>query len=362
MTAFAERHYPDRLDPEELDSYLARGWYRMGQTIFTTHFLCFDQRIYSAVWIRVDLEAFKFSKSQRKLLTRNGKRYVHEFGPCRLDAEKETLYQRYRADFNGYLSASLRENLLDGDQETVFNTFSTTIRSREDGKLAAASFFDLGRSAAASISGIFDPDLKAHSLGYYTMLLEIQYCLDHGIRYYYPGYVVPDYERFDYKLRLGDSEYYDVFHKTWLKTSELNWEYTPIKTIRTKLLRVSERLRQVGILHQTLIYPLFEAPLLGFWTAEYLDTPVLIRLGADREKRKVYYLVVYDPRARLFKLLQCSSFDDLQFYFAATYLNSFNSGEFFMDLVVVRNTIIQAERADDFVSKLLRQTRKPETQ
>ena len=65
MSYFAEKHYPEVLLPEDLDAYLEKGWYRMGQTIFTTHFLCFDKGFFSAIWVRLDLQNFSFNKRQR---------------------------------------------------------------------------------------------------------------------------------------------------------------------------------------------------------------------------------------------------------------------------------------------------------
>ena len=53
---FAQIEYPKNLLPEELDKYLASGWFRMRQTIFTTNFLHFNQQFYSAIWLRVALE------------------------------------------------------------------------------------------------------------------------------------------------------------------------------------------------------------------------------------------------------------------------------------------------------------------
>ena len=41
---------------------------------------------------------------------------------------------------------------------------------------------------------------KKYSLGFYTMLLEIDFGIKSGAEYYYPGYVVPNYFKFDYKL------------------------------------------------------------------------------------------------------------------------------------------------------------------
>ena len=49
-----ELHNPiDSLNGEELDKYLERGWFRMGQTIFTTNFLKFNGLIYSVIWLRI---------------------------------------------------------------------------------------------------------------------------------------------------------------------------------------------------------------------------------------------------------------------------------------------------------------------
>jgi len=88
---FTDKYYPDRIAAESLDTYLEKGWYRMGQSIFTTHFLSFDRRFYSAIWIRLPLNNYVFSKRLRKLCRRNEELFRYEYGPMRLDEEKETL-------------------------------------------------------------------------------------------------------------------------------------------------------------------------------------------------------------------------------------------------------------------------------
>jgi leucyl-tRNA---protein transferase len=45
---FAQVHSPESLHPVELDRYLDNGWFRMGQTIFTTNFLNFNNELFSA--------------------------------------------------------------------------------------------------------------------------------------------------------------------------------------------------------------------------------------------------------------------------------------------------------------------------
>ncbi len=99
---FAIKHYPEQIKGKELDDYLANGWYRMGQTIFTTHFLCFGEAFYSAIWVRLDLEKHEFSKSLRKIIKRNNERFQFHFGKAVIDISRENLYQRYRVTFPGF--------------------------------------------------------------------------------------------------------------------------------------------------------------------------------------------------------------------------------------------------------------------
>ena len=109
---FAEKHYPDMIAPEELDTYLAKGWYRMGQTIFTTHFLCFGSQFYSAIWIRLDLQDYKFRKSLRKLLRKNDAFLRTAYGEAQITPQREALYQKYKREFPGVIAPSLLAKLL----------------------------------------------------------------------------------------------------------------------------------------------------------------------------------------------------------------------------------------------------------
>lgn len=60
-------YYPERLTAEELDVFLEMGWYRMGQSIFTTHFVLLDETIYRVFWLRYDLKKMMLSQGQRRL-------------------------------------------------------------------------------------------------------------------------------------------------------------------------------------------------------------------------------------------------------------------------------------------------------
>ena len=342
---YAEKITPFTLSPTALDDYLARGWYRMGASIFTTHFLFFQGEVYSAIWIRLDLQDFKFSKRQRKLLRKNAAIFDVATNQRVIDAERNEVYTAYAEDFDGRLSPSIEDSLEDYGDNSVFNTWETTIRVKNNGQLVGASYFDVGDQAAASILGYYLPQMKPFSLGYYTMLLEIQYCLDNGIRYYYPGYVVPGYGRFDYKLRLGASEYYDVRADAWLPVPEgADFSSGPTEVQRGALEALAVQLRATEGVAGTementrvLTYPLFEAGLYDVWTDDYLPYPYLLVISGYGSQTLL--IVTYDPRERLYLLLVCSHLHQTQLMFNVQHLQEDGESNFFTDLLAIRRVV-----------------------
>lgn len=341
LFSYAEKSTPFMLSPESLDWHLARGWYRMGSTIFTTHFLFFQNRPFSAIWIRIDLQGFQFSKSQRKLMRKNAQLFDTAVAPRVIDQEREQLYRKYADAFDGRLSPSIADSLEDYDNEVVFNTWEVTVRDRVSQQLVASSYFDLGSASAASILGIFDPDLKSFSLGYYTMLLEMEHCLERGFRYYYPGYVVPDYHRFDYKLRLGDAQYFDVRSDSWLPYATLHPETeAPVEAQHTALSRFAAVYGQrAGTRARVKIYPLFEAGLYDIWNEDYFPYPYLISLNTQSKYPLV--VVAFDPKERQYYVLECRHMIQTQLMFNAEYLQSFESEDFITDLLAVQRVLLQ---------------------
>ena len=356
--SYAQKATPFVLSPRSLDEHLAQGWYRMGASIFTTHFLFFNQRPYSAIWIRQALGTYRFSKRQRKLLRRNARYFEVTYGLSDIDAEKEALYERYSEDFDGRLSPSIADSLEEYGSDSIFNTREIVIREKQTGKLVALSYFDLGDSSAASILGIYDPLLKSFSLGFYTMLLEIQYCLERGLAYYYPGYIVPSYERFDYKLRLGDSEFFNLRSDSW---EPFDWgvvhSFGPTEIQRASLKAVGEGLTERGIERKLLIYPLFEADLYDVWNDDYLPYPYLIHLGLDATKHSI--VLVFDPRQCVYLIVQCAHMVQSQLLFNAGYLGNFTSGEFYTQLLSVQAILYRSDSPELVVDIIHRGLQQP---
>ncbi|MCC3153453.1 arginine-tRNA-protein transferase [Hymenobacter sp. BT770] len=199
---------------EALDYYLGLGYYRMQQDLFTCQFVPFNGRIYTAHWLRVVLPRVEWGAEPRRLIRRNA-RFAASIQPFRLTAEHEELYARYRSAITFDASSTVEAVLLGGAEHNVFNTY--IIELRDGHRLVAAGIFDRGDRSVAGILNFYDPAYRQHSLGKYLLLLKTDYARRLDLDYYYPGYVVHDYPKFDYKLSLSAAatEVFDSVRGRW---------------------------------------------------------------------------------------------------------------------------------------------------
>ncbi|WP_213019381.1 GNAT family N-acetyltransferase [Hymenobacter sp. BT559] len=203
-----------------LDYYLGLGYYRMNQDLFTCRFLPVGPRIYTVHWLRLVVAQVQYGGKQRRLLRLNAQFEV-VIKQFRLTAEYEALYARYHAYIDFDASPSLAELLLAGATHSVFDTYIIEVRHGE--QLIAAGIFDRGTTTIAGIVNFYDPDYRKHSLGKYLMLLKTEHAREQQLVYYYPGYLVHGYPKFDYKLFASPeaTEVFDFQNSEWLPFS---WE------------------------------------------------------------------------------------------------------------------------------------------
>jgi arginyl-tRNA--protein-N-Asp/Glu arginylyltransferase len=86
---------------------------------------------------------------------------------------------------------------------------------RIDGRLVAVGVVDFVPSGLSSVYCFYDPELKHLALGKYTALREIQYCLDHGLDFYYMGYYIHTCPKMRYKGDYVPSELLCPTTFTW---------------------------------------------------------------------------------------------------------------------------------------------------
>jgi arginyl-tRNA--protein-N-Asp/Glu arginylyltransferase len=214
------------IKPGELDDFLAKGWFRMQQTIFTTDKEVFGNALYDTIWLRLRLDDFTEEERFTRLLKKNNGFQI-EIKKAAITPDHEALFFFYKKSKLFQRSPSLQW-LLQGD--TSSNVYNTHMINMYDGsRMIGTGFFDLGNNSAAGICSVYHPDYATYSPGRYMIYEKIFYCKKNKFRYFYPGYFVPGYPLFDYKLTIGKTalEYFDTHNKTWNPVSGLDLSHYP---------------------------------------------------------------------------------------------------------------------------------------
>ena len=282
-------------------------------------------------------------------MRQNRQRFRTTIKHATIDNEKEELFQRYKIGFKGILSATLIDSVLDGQPHTIFDTFEVCVYDGE--KLVAFSFFDLGNKSLSSIKGVYDPEYSKHSLGIYTMVEEMQFGLDLGFQFYYPGYIVPGYPRFDYKLRMGTAEevqFFDLKAQTWLPFQQFSNQNIPVGVLSSKLNEVGQKLVNVGVAVQMLYYPAYEANNFMFENERMLESPLFLTLFTNIFPRP-RFIIYYDIWQEKYVFTHCMPIEDLSLYFEHTMQFDTQEAHHYLDFILKKTQIIETENSTELV-------------
>ncbi|MEO1263273.1 MAG: arginine-tRNA-protein transferase [Bacteroidota bacterium] len=347
---FTEKQHLTSISGIELDQYLNNGWYRMGQIIFTCHFLFFEENLYSPIWTRLPLKDYRFRKSLRKLKKSAESRFKVAIKDGKVTAAKEKLYQIYRKGFNGELAPSLMESLQDNSTFNVYN--SKSVEVYDGANLIAFSFFDVGATSIASIQGIYHPAYARHSLGFYTMVREIQYGLNRNFEFYYPGYIVPGNERFDYKLRIGkkeEVEFYDLKSRSWKKFIHFSNQNIPVEILGKKLTTLGWELSKENISCQILYYPAYDARIFGQHEERLLESPLFLNLF-NNIFHQPKFIAYYDIWKEKFIFCHTIVRDELHDYFEYSDKYDKYSSRHFLDFIAQKSKLIETSNPGEITT------------
>lgn len=201
-------------DPTGFDDLMARGFRRQGLLFYRPSCL----GCAACVPIRVPVESFRPTRSQRRLLRRTEGRYTVEVGPVHYDPAHYAMYaahaQQVSAENRPSRPAIYRASFL----ETLVQTHQ--ILFRVDGELAAVTILDEGASSVSSVYAFWDARFADLSPGTFSALWEIEWARANGKRYYYLGYWVEACERMVYKARFRPHELYDWANARWYVAPE----------------------------------------------------------------------------------------------------------------------------------------------
>lgn len=219
QTTFLDNVIDERLPMEvmrsvDFDARLATGWRLLGQSLVRHNFSVCRGSICNTIPLRICLDDFELSKSQRQVLRRCNelitKRSAIRFSKQKFklfDLHVQRLQERQPASLASFLNSFSAQVPVKGQEFRVYSNKS----------LIACSFFHLGQAAVSGTYCIFDPAFGQYSLGTYTMLLELLLAKELGKKYYYHGYAYNVPSQFDYKMNFHALESMDWETGLWRK-------------------------------------------------------------------------------------------------------------------------------------------------
>lgn len=202
------------ISPQQLDLLLADGWRHFGEHFFRYNIGFYESELRVVLPLRVRLENFTKSKSQRRVLSRNRDLRII-IRPIEITEEKEILFDRHKRRFDHNIPDSIYDFLSHSPSNVPCEALEICVYDAEE-NLLAASFFDVGEAAISAVYAMFEPTETRRSLGIFTMLSVIDYAIKNGKTFYYPGYAYEGNSFYDYKKRFSGLEVFD-WENSWKK-------------------------------------------------------------------------------------------------------------------------------------------------
>lgn len=195
-----------QVPPAEMDRLWSEGWRHFGPLFYRYAQAQHGGRLMDVRPLRVNLELFQPSRSQRRVHRKNAD-LTMRVQPPHIDELRRALFHRHKARFVENVPDSLEDFL--GVEPSIGPCLTLEVGLYAHDRLVAASYMDVGAGAVSSIYAFFDPIEEDRSLGIATMLAEMAWARDRGCRYYYPGYAYAQPSHYDYKKQFSGLESFD---------------------------------------------------------------------------------------------------------------------------------------------------------
>ncbi len=191
-----------RITPQQADLRLNHGYRRTGEFLYQTNCPTCN----ACESIRVDVDAFKFSRNARRTINRGDGKFTQIIGELQADEERVSLFNKHRR-IRGLAKRDTDidiEEYIWGFVRSCLDSFEITYRL--DGKLVAVAICDLGKNSLSAVYTYYDPDFPRDSIGTYSVLKQIEFCAARRIEHLYLGYYVEDSPHMVYKNRFKPNE------------------------------------------------------------------------------------------------------------------------------------------------------------
>lgn len=194
-----EMLFVGKMDPDAYLALMSIGWRRSGCLFYRP--ACRGCR--ECIPIRVPVQLFRLSRSQRRVWRRNQNVEV-TVAPPECTDEKHALYVRFLNERHHGEMSDNREDMEDFLYASPVNTLEFCYRL--GGELIGVGVVDIFDTASSTVYFFFDPSHDRRSLGTFSLLWELDWAKRQGLRYHYLGYTIRGLSSMSYKMRFRPHE------------------------------------------------------------------------------------------------------------------------------------------------------------
>ena len=210
--------YVENATFEFVSGVIKRGWRRFGKYFFYP--IC--QGCSECKSLRIDVDNFLLSRSQKRVIKRNENTKILLRQPT-ISSAHINLYNRYhawKAKKDGWKYRDINykdyyENFVEGAWD-----FGYEVLYFQDERLIGVDLIDILEDGISAIYFFYEPDYAKLSLGIYSLLYQIALAKEMGLSYIYLGYWVNGCKAFKYKTNFKPEEILEGFPSL---DEEANW-------------------------------------------------------------------------------------------------------------------------------------------
>ena len=192
-------HYKviDNCSSIQCQGLIERGYRRFGKMYFRPTCAACDE----CKSIKIDVDNFEFSKSQRRVMKKASdiKSYIQRPSLSKTHLELFEKYHLYMKDKKGWEHSPTSAQGYYASFVDAHNDFGYEILYYDEDKLIGVDLIDILNDGISSIYFYYDPDYNNYSLGKLSLYNQIMYAKNSNRKWIYLGYYVEGCPSLSYK-------------------------------------------------------------------------------------------------------------------------------------------------------------------
>jgi len=207
-------------DANTYHKMLERGWRRFGNVHFRPECTTCNE----CKTIRIDVQNFKFSKSQKRIMSKNKDIQIYVQKPS-LSLDHINLFNKYHKHMetkknwnkNEIDASEYQQSYVDGA-----GTFGKEILYFLDDKLIGIALSDMTKESLSCVYCFYDHEYENRSLGKFSILAQMSIAKQANIPHLFLGYWIKDHFSMGYK---EDYAPFEILTNSPQIDEECIWEY-----------------------------------------------------------------------------------------------------------------------------------------